>query len=135
METKVGLIRKDSRGITGTYENADHHAEYIRPFIEAMEGAVKHLGFASWRQGHNVHEFHCTDGRKFTLRPIVQDKDKSRPYYCGIRLSLRESRSVEHWLVDITEVSEVPNLLTMMRLLAKPKQGRLNTGAEAKEAA
>lgn len=135
MSTKVSLIRKDSKGIKGTVENAEHHAKYILPFIEAMRGAVVHLGFEEWLQGHNVHEFRTKHGARYTLRPIVQEVDPTKPYYCGIRLSLRLSRSEEHRLLEIVSVADVPRLLDVMRLLALPVKGRLNTGAEAKEAA
>jgi hypothetical protein len=133
--TKVSLIRKDSKGIKGTVDNADHHAKYILPFIEAMRGAVLHIGFKEWKQGHNVHEFHTHHGMRYTLRPIVQDDDPTKPHYCGIRLSVRMSRSEEIRLLEIDSVADVPRLLDTMRLLAMPVKGRLNTGAEAKEAA
>jgi hypothetical protein len=135
MSTKVSLIRKGGKGIVGTVENAEHHANYILPFIEAMRGAVMHLGFKEWKMGSNVHEFIAGHGARYTLRPICQDSDKSKPYYCGIRLSLRLSRSEEHRLIEIDSVADVPRLLDVMRLLAMPIKGRLNTGAEAKEAA
>lgn len=133
--TKVSLIRKDSKGIKGTVDNADHHAKYILPFIEAMRGAVLHLGFTEWRQGHNVHQFFTSHGSVYSLRPIVQTDDPTKPYYCGIRLSVRMSRSEEIRLLEIDSVADVPRLLDTMRLLAIPPKGRLNTGAEAKEAA
>lgn len=133
--TEVTLLRKGGKGIKGTVANADHHAKYILPFIEAMQGAVKHLGFKQWKQGANIHEFITHHGARYTLRPICQEEDKTKPFYCGIRLSLRLSRSEEHRLLEIDSVTDVPRLLDVMRLLALPIKGRLNTGAEAKEAA
>jgi len=132
--TKVSLIRKGGKGIKGTEANADHHAKYILPFIEAMKGAVVHLGFQEWKQGHNVHEFYTHHGARYTLRPICQDDDPTKPFYCGIRLSLRLSRSEEHRLLEIDSVNDVGRLLDTMRLLAMPVKGRLNTGAEAQAA-
>ena len=40
------------------------------PFIEAMRGAVKHLGFAEWLEGETVHELRTTDDRRYTLRGV-----------------------------------------------------------------
>lgn len=134
-QTSISLLRKGGKGIKGTVANAEHHAEYILPFIEAMRGAVMHLGFKEWKQGSNVHEFITHHGARYTLRPICQEEDSTKPFYCGIRLSLRLSRSEEHRLLEIDSVADAPRLLDVMRLLALPVKGRLNTGAERKEAA
>lgn len=133
--TKVSLLRKNGKGIAGTIANAQHHAKHILPFIEAMQGAVKHLGFRDWEQANNIHKFTAAHGARYTLRPIVQEQDSTKPFYCGIRLSLYLSRGKEIRLLEIDSVADVPRLLDTMRLLAEPVKGRLNTGAEAKEAA
>lgn len=117
-KTPVVLLRKDSQGIKGTIANANHHAQKILPFIEAIQGAIPHIGFALHRAGHNVHEFHTNDGRKFTLRAFTLNGR-----YHGVRLALRVSRSVEIRLIDITSVTEVPQLLAVMAQLAEDQKG------------
>lgn len=130
-QTKIELLRSNSSGIKGTIANAKHHAQAMLPYISAMRHVVGTLGFKTWRQGNNVHEFHTEDGRKFTLRGIIRgEEDTDKPNYIGVRLSLRESRSAEHRLFDIDDLSQVPAMLAMMENLAKPqrgKEGRLMT--------
>lgn len=118
MKTHVSLLRKTSLGIKGSVRNAKHHAEAILPFIAAMRNALPLIGFAEWSQGNNVHEFRTQDGRRFTLRAFTKDGA-----YLGVRLALRASRSSEHRLMDITDVSEVPAMLNMMSLLAQSAKG------------
>jgi hypothetical protein len=135
-ETKVTLMRKDSQGLAGTVANAEHHANDILPFIESMSGAVKHLGFKEWKQGHNVHEFITHDGRSFVLRPIVKDGENGEVHYFGLRLSMKLGRKMEdqHRLMDIGSISDVGRLLDMLHQLAGAEKGRLNTGEEARRA-
>jgi hypothetical protein len=124
-KTKIELIRKNGKGILGTIENAKHHAEAMLPYIRAMRPVVEGLGFETWRQGHNLHEFVTTDGRRFTLRPIVVDADANGPArYVGVRLSLRRGRSEEDRLYDIDSLAKVPRMLAMMEDLATPQIGR-----------
>lgn len=124
-KTCIELLRKDSSGISGTIENAKHHAKSMLPFINGLRVAVGKLGFATWRQGNNIHEFVTVDGRRFTLRGIIKDKsDSDQPNYIGVRLSIRISRSEEHRLLDIVDVSDISTLLEMMKNLAKPQQGQ-----------
>lgn len=133
MGTKISLLRSDSQGLQGTIANAKCHAQAILPFIEAMQGAVKHLGFKNWVQGNNVHDFYTHDGRRLTMRPICQDADPSKPFYHGVRLSLKLGRATadEHRLIEIDDPADVPRLLEIMRAFAQPTKGRLNSGPEA----
>lgn len=119
MSTVVKLIRSDSLGIAGTYKNIDHHAEVMRPFVEAMERMVPHLGFKEWKQGHNVHEFVAHGGQRYTLRAFRWNGDDGEgEVYAGIRLALRVSRELEYPLIDISEVADVPRLMDAMRMIA-----------------
>lgn len=129
-KTKIVLIRKDSKGIEGTRENAKHHAEKIFAFIERLEPAVGLLGFNLWAQGHNVHEFRTTEGTRYTLRPFINDGQ-----YVGIRLSLRASRSLEFRLIDITDPDDCWKLLDVMRLLAMPAKGNKSGVMQSDKAA
>ena len=128
-ETKIVLIRKDGKGINGTHENANHHAEVILPFIKRLEHAVGTLGFSVWKQGHNVHEFVNTEGTRYTLRAFTKNDE-----YIGIRLALRVSRSHEVRLIDITNPDDCWRLLDVMRLLAMPAKGN-DSGVMVKSAA
>lgn len=118
--TKIVLMRKGSRGLAGTIANAEHHAEHMLPFIDALKDVVANLGFTQWIQGHNVHEFRTLDGRRYTLRAIVGWESNR---YCGVRLALRPHRSLEYPLLDITDVKFVPQLIATMQALAQPLQG------------
>lgn len=124
-ETKIRLLRSDGRGIKGTHENANHHADAILPFIQRLEPAMPTLGFEEWVQGHNVHEFITTEGTRYNLRAFTKNGE-----YIGVRLSLRVSRSVEIRMIDITNPDDCWRLLEVMRLLAMPAKGN-NSGVIA----
>lgn len=112
---QVQLLRRDSRGIQGTYDNADHHAKKCIPLIASIEKRIGEAGFAVHRQGHNVHVFETSDGRKFDMIPFHDGTD-----YVGIEVRIRKSRSKAERLTVITKVLEVPSLIVMLRMLAKP---------------
>lgn len=128
-ETKITLIRKDSKGLDGTYENAHHHAEAILPFIDRLKEPVKTLGFKLWRRGHNVHEFVTVEDIRYTLRAFTKDGE-----YVGVRLALRVSRSHEVRLIDITNPDDCWRLLDVMRMLASPAKGN-DTGVMVRSSA
>lgn len=116
--TEISLIRSDSRGLSGTYTNADHHANKLIKFVDILSKNADTLGFEQWIQGHNVHQFVTREGTKYTLRGFTKDGE-----YHGIRLSLRVSRSVEVRLMDIIRASDCYKLLDFMRTLAEPIKG------------
>ena len=122
METKIVLIRSDSKGLAGTVANAKHHAEAILPYIDALKPIVPRLGFKLWKQGHNIHEFVTIDGRRFTLRAFIDDGNTA---YIGIRFSLRLDRSNEIRLIDITSIAELAELILIMKKVAEPSKGKL----------
>lgn len=115
-KTVIRPIRKGSKGLTGTIARSRHHAKMMLPFIEAMRGAVKHLGFAEWLEGETVHELRTTDDRRYTLRGVQLPGGG----YIAIRLAVRLSRSQEIPLLTVQTVDQVPNLLTVLRMLATP---------------
>ena len=115
-KTEIRPVRKGTKGLQGTIVRSRHHAKMMLPFIEAMKGAVKHLGFDEWIEGETVHEFRTTDGRRFTLRGL---RAPGGPYI-AIQVSLRLSRSNEIPLFTVQSVAEVPNFLTVLRMFATP---------------
>ena len=119
---EIKLIRTTSKGIAGTHANANHHAQELLPFIKLLEAATPKLGFALWKQGHNIHEFVTAEGRTYTLRPIG-NSDGDKWAYTGIRLSLRVSRSEEHPLFDATNVQDTKRMIEMLKMLAQSSQG------------
>ncbi len=119
---QVKLLRKDGKGIKGTYDNANHHAIKCLPFVKALEAAVHTFGFAEWIQGHNVHLFKTHDGRSFDLIPYCDDTG-----YIGIELRRRESRSKAIPIMAITNISEVPLLVIVIQALARPHPVNKNT--------
>lgn len=69
------LLRSNSRGIHGTYENAKHHAKSLIPMIRTLVDAVQGDGVfvarvEQWRQAHNIHIFATRNGKYFVFRPI-----------------------------------------------------------------
>lgn len=112
---QVQLLRRDSRGIQGTYANAEHHAQKCIPLISSLERRIKECGFKTHVQGHNVHLFETTDGRKFDMIPYHDGEE-----YVGIEIRLRKSRSNAERLTTITKVTEVPELIIMLKMLARP---------------
>ena len=110
---KVELMRKDSKGIKGTYANAEHHAQACIPLVKALETMAPTFGFEKWKQGHNVHLFVAKGGRKFDMVPYVVDG-----VYIGLQLRLRASRSSATPLVNITELDQVPMIAMFMKALA-----------------
>lgn len=129
MSTKITLMRKDSKGLDGSIENAVHHAPIILPFIYELKDVVGKIGFKKWIQGNNVHEFVTDDDRRFTLRAYVRDGE-----YKGIRLSLRLSRTEEVRLADVHNVKEVGMLISAMMLLAGPEMGIIKALSGSKTA-
>lgn len=129
-ETKIVKLRTSGKGITGTYENIDHHAQAVAPFVKALEPLAPYWGFQTWRQGSNIHQFDTVDGKSYTLRPVFKPLQGGGYEYIGIALSLRISRSSEHVLTHCTRVSDIPRLAEMMRMLAKPQIGVVNGSLE-----
>jgi hypothetical protein len=119
MQTEVKLLRKNGRGIAGTYENARCHANPMLPFIEALEEEMSKMEYATWTQGHNVHILTTEDGRKFVFRAR---RLMGEPY-SGVYVSLRISRTLEYPILEITEVAQVPDLVSAMKTIAKPIGG------------
>jgi hypothetical protein len=117
-QTNIIPLRANGLGIVGTKRNADHHAEAIKPFIERLEKPLETLGFETWEQGHNVHQFTNVEGTKYTLRAFTKNNE-----YVGIRLAVRVSRSHEIRLIDITNPDDCWRLLDFMRMLASPAKG------------
>jgi len=113
MATEIKLLRSDSRGIEGTLANIEHHAMGIKELVLYLIPRLADLGFKTWRQGNNIHEFVTSDGRRFTLRGYKRDGE-----YRGIRLSIRISRSNEHKLLDVENLISAKSLLETMHLIA-----------------
>ncbi len=112
---EISLVRSDGRGIAGTYANAEHHAQACLPLIKALESQALAFGFKSWKQGHNVHIFQTEDGRMFDIVPLADDND-----YIGLQLRKRISRSKAEPLQAITDLSQVNDMITVLKFLAKP---------------
>ena len=97
---EISLLRSTSTGIEGTYKNADHHAQLLKPLIKQLAVLIPFMDLAKWKQGNNVHVLvtHC--GRQIVLRPHIEDNIQEFPSisyrnYIGIRASIRTSRTNE----------------------------------------
>lgn len=128
--TEVTALRKGGRGLQGTYDNINHHANKVKPFVDALAPLGPLFGFKRWRVGHNVHVFVTHDDTQYVLRPTYDLVDGSRDYN-GLSLGLRVSRGHEVELVQYTSPSHIPNLINMMYALAKSKRYSVNGGKDA----
>lgn len=126
---EIKKLRSTSRGIDGTYANANHHAKAIIPFITVLEAAVQNMMFKLWIQGHNVHQFVTEDGRKFELVPIVKQGES----YVGLQLRLYKSRSQRLPLMNCTSVSELPALISVMHTFSQPFDEGVRVGGGIKK--
>ena len=103
---RIVPIRKGSRGIEGTYANAEHHARDVLPLIRILHTAVVNYGtlrmIEIWEQGHNVHIITRDDGLRLYFRP---HRRKHVDGVSGIEVGIKHSRSVEIPLV-IIEIAE-----------------------------
>ena len=92
---QVKLLRSNSRGIEGTYDNANCHAKTLLPLLDFLRNCLEEqTGYQEWVQGNNIHLLKTKDGRTFVFRPVHEPGG-----YVGISFSLRVSRSVEIPLV------------------------------------
>ena len=72
---QVSVLRKGSKGLQGTYDNANHHA---KPAIQIVDRLVRIVTKQSkyietWRQGHNIHIVTLPDGRSLEFRPFRKE--------------------------------------------------------------
>ena len=87
---KKTMLRRGSRGIRGTLQNAQHHAPKLTPMVKSLYRDRDTYGFTEWGEAHNVHKAWTEDGRTFSFRPIVGDNGEG---YIGLRLYLEKSRT------------------------------------------
>lgn len=103
MTVKISLLRKGSRGISATYENANHHAQSTVHLIKILETAITAYGNDydfKWDQGNNIHLITRSDGSQLALRPF------SNHHEWGIDVLAKFSRSQEMRLCSITNTHE-----------------------------
>jgi hypothetical protein len=111
---EIALLRKDGKGIQGSYDNADHHAQQLLPYIEALEPLVPSFGFKLWLQGHNVHVFTTYDDRKFDIVPYANETG-----YVGIQFRLRLSRSKAIPLLTLIGLKGLRSFVSAIKLIAE----------------
>lgn len=118
--TKIELLRSTSSGLTGTFQNIDHHAKKLRQLVIKLSHAANYWGFVKWQQGNNVHVFSTHDNRQFVFRPYYTKENG----YIGISVSAKFSRSKEMPLFvvyyDQYDLdSAISKIDVTMKLLAK----------------
>jgi hypothetical protein len=111
---ELRLIRRDSKGITGTYENVRHHAAALIPYVQFLEVVREDLSIAWWGEAHNVHVFQTTDGRHYKFRPLHTVD------YVGIELCQTLNNGIEIPVFQITDMTDAPVLLAYLHLIARP---------------
>lgn len=102
---KKRFIRKGSRGIEGTYENIDHHANDVMDIVKVLESTVEAYrdSIDEWIQGHNIHILKTMDGRKFAFRPYMCEGSET---VNGVEVRLHLSRRQEVRIGIIRSIQE-----------------------------
>ena len=105
------MLRKGSRGMVGTLENAHHHAKDCLPLIDLIGaiilGVGKDFDFI-WMQGNNIHILEREDGAQIAFRPYKNGDD------WGIDVLAKFSRTQEMRLFSILDIDECLNLGTFL---------------------
>lgn len=120
---KIVPLRKNGKGIKGTYENVDHHAEAIRPYVDALSTMIPTMHFVRWRQGHNIHVLDTQDGRSFDLVPLRIDGK-----YTGVRFRMRLSRTYKAIVCDCPNIGRISQLAVVMHAVSHPIGENTDTG-------
>jgi hypothetical protein len=134
MAITIVPLRKGSRGIQGSYANANHHAKACVPIIKQMESILTALGDKFdfvWSQGHNVHLVHRVDGATLTFRPCVTESG-----LWGIDVLTKFSRSQEMRLftmLDIADCFDCAKFLANFLLCGKNVYGTINQNGRSNE--
>jgi hypothetical protein len=115
---EIYLLRKGSSGLSGSFENANHHAKPCVPLIHAALAVIEQLSpnIEKWGQGKNVHVIHAKDGRKVVFRPY-RSKDS-----WGIELRIQVSRAVEVPIMTFDRLSKVKRLHYILRDFLRVKE-------------
>lgn len=98
---KITKIRKNSKGLVGTYENINHHAKEAEYVVKGMVKTINEYGDAikEWKQGHNVHIIESWDGRKLAFTPHKEKDNEIN----GVQISLYVSRGKRIPLFRVNE--------------------------------
>lgn len=102
---EVKLLRKGSRGITATIENANHHAQSCLPIIQKLNSMINRMGLQksfTWEQGNNIHIITNWNGDRICFRPYL-NKDSQ----WGIDVNAKLSRSSEMRLMTLISTESV----------------------------
>ena len=100
----ISMLRKGSSGLTGTYENANHHAKPVIPLVDSLVQIIKAHGVKSdvtWLQGRNIHVLTRHNGDQLCLRPFYTNK------VWGIEVLLKVSRKQEIPILQIFNQQDV----------------------------
>jgi hypothetical protein len=132
MQVQIG--RRDSQGLKGTLANVKHHGEGCRYAVQVLSAAAEQFAFKKWIQGHNVHTFVTSDGRKYRFRPLrvgkLSDPDSG---YVGLEL-YQDVDGTRQLLMQVIEPEDVVLCIAMMHHLAKPRHVNKHTQALAETA-
>lgn len=126
----VKLLRKGSRGIEATLENAEHHAKSCLSIIKAVRNMLVNLPYTfTWEQGNNIHIITSEDGRKISFRPYYNDG------VWGIDVLSKISRSTEVRLMTLFESNyDVVRLESFLRMFFKCPRNKYGKLANASKA-
>jgi hypothetical protein len=127
----ISLLRKGSRGISATIENAQHHAQPCLPIIQRLESIIHFVGLTrdfEWVQGNNIHIITNWCGDSICFRPYRNDKTK----HWGIDVNAKISRSTEMRLMTLMTSSSLDRFEHFLKsfVTKKPKNDYGTSGNE-----
>lgn len=96
---EVKLLRKGSRGLSATIENAKHHAQPCLSIISKIETILYRVGQIrdfTWEQGNNIHIITNWNEDKICFRPYIDSQGR-----WGIDVNAKLSRSNEMRLMTL----------------------------------
>ena len=128
------MLRKGSRGLAGSFKNAEHHAQAAVPLMHAMLGVINSLSpyIKSWGQGHNIHVLESHDGRKIALRPFYSNDDVGNEKW-GIEIRIQVSRTVEIPIMTFDRITRTRRAYIVMRDFFKVKKNYYGRTKEQEE--
>jgi len=102
---EVKLLRKGSRGLSATIENAHHHAQPTLPIIQRLNSIINRFGLTkdfTWEQGNNIHIITNWNKDKICFRPYLNKES-----HWGIDVNAKLSRSSEMRLMTLMTTDSV----------------------------
>lgn len=106
---EIKYLRKNLKGLERTYENCQHHAKKLLPFVKVLHPIIENLDIAQWVQAPNTHRLVTKDNRVIVIRGYKNDLNR----WDGLQVSISANGircrvDDEKLLFKINNIKEVP---------------------------